>query len=83
VNTIACKDCAHFDQQYKYKGSKRLASWYGWCRKRSEYPAHEWDPAQPFDVDVKRVSQGADRSKPFIVDANGIQTSCSVAVKNT
>ena len=81
MNTIACKDCAHFEQNEKYRGGQRTPVWYGWCRKRSVYPAQEWDAARPFDVDVKRVSSRGERSKPHIVDAAGTDTGCSVAVR--
>jgi hypothetical protein len=83
MNTIPCKKCVHFDQQHKYQGGKRVEVWFGWCRKRSVYPAREWDRAQPFDVDVKRVAQGGGRSSPFIVDKNSTQGDCVHVVENS
>jgi len=77
MNTIPCKQCAHFEQQFKYVGGRRVDVWYGWCRKRSVYPAKEWDAGRPFDVDVKRVAEGAHRSKPFIVSRTGTQADCT------
>lgn len=81
MNTIPCKQCIHFEQQFKYVGGKRVDVWYGWCRKRSVYPAKEWDPGRPFDVDVKRVAEGVNRSQPFIVNRTGTQADCTDVVK--
>lgn len=81
MNTTPCKDCAHFEQQHKYRGNKREAVWYGWCKKRSAYPVHEWDQAQPFDVDVRRVAAGSTRSQPLIVPSNGTKSDCTDAIK--
>jgi hypothetical protein len=80
MNTVKCKDCAHFEQHEKYRGGKRTDVWYGWCRKRSVYPALEWDAARPFDVDVTRVTRAENRSKPFVVDAAGTIESCTDAL---
>ena len=80
MNLIPCKSCAHFDQQFKYRNGKRGDAWYGWCKVRSTYPAKEWDPARPFDVDVKRVAAGTDRSKPLVVRTDGTLADCTFAV---
>lgn len=77
MNTIPCAKCAHFEQQHKYVGGKKTEVWYGWCKRRSEYPAREWDPARPFDVDVKRLTPDTTVSKPLIVDKAGTRSECS------
>ena len=81
MNTIPCKQCVHFDQQYKYQAGRKVEVWYGHCKKRSLYPVREWDPAQPFDVDVKRVAQGTDRSQILVVDKAGTRPECTSVVK--
>ena len=75
MNSIPCVQCVHYDQQYKYHGGKKKPVAYGWCKRKSEYPAQEWDGAV-FDVDVKRVAASAHVSKPVIVFGNEVQTAC-------
>ena len=77
MNNVPCIKCAHYEQQYKYLGGRRVDVWYGWCRKRSVYPEREWDAGRPFDVDVKRVTAGAVRSEPFIVAKDSTQPHCT------
>jgi hypothetical protein len=77
MNSTKCGDCAHFEQSHRYRGNKRVDVNYGWCKKRSLYPAQEWDPAQPFDADVQRVPEGSTRSKPFIVIPGDVQADCT------
>ena len=77
MNKIACGDCVHFDQQLKHRGNAQVNAWYGWCKKRSEYPAKEWDAARPFDVDVKRVAKGTATSNPFVVEPKGVLADCT------
>ena len=81
MNTIPCKSCVNFEPSSKYRGGKRTDTWFGWCKARSVYPEQEWNPAKPFDVDVKRVATRGARSEPFIVDVAETLTTCTVAVR--
>ncbi len=58
MNTIKCKECRHYDQQYKYKAGKRLPVWYGYCKKTSVYPTKETEPGTQYDADVVRADEG-------------------------
>ena len=80
MNTVPCKNCGNFEQSEKYRGGKRADVWYGWCKARSVYPAQEWDAARPFDVDVTRVTERGQRSKPFIVESAETLPSCTFVV---
>lgn len=80
-NNLPCGQCRHFDQQTVYRGPARKPARYGWCKKLSVYPAQEWDPARPFDLDVVRGEEGAHRSSPKIQFANSVVKSCIYAEK--
>ena len=79
MNTIPCNQCVHYNEQSVYKGEKRPAA-YGWCNKKSEYPAREWDGAV-FELGVKRVDPEAHRSKPVIVIGTAVQAACLDVLK--
>lgn len=73
-NTIKCKDCRHYDQQFKFVKGRRLPVWYGWCRKTSKYPALK--PGEDGGIeDVERVEEGHLPS-PTVVAGNAVAPSC-------
>lgn len=78
-NTIKCKDCRHYDQQYKFAKGHKLPVWYGWCRKTSEYPALK--PGEDGGIeDVRRVEEGS-LAKPVIVGGASVIPACLYAEK--
>lgn len=81
MNTIPCKNCVHFDQQHKYQAGRKVEVWYGHCKRRSIYPAKEWDAAQPFDLDVVRAEPGTTRSQLLVVDKTGTRPECTSVVE--
>ena len=81
VNKIKCGDCAHFDQQYKYKNNQRLPVWYGWCRKLSVYPSDPWDKGSAPPSDAKVAAKG-EPSNPHVVTGDNVIPSCIHAQKS-
>lgn len=71
MNTNKCETCEHFDAVIR--GTK-TTTW-GWCAKRSEYPATE-GPGQIFPIGVKRVDAGQP-AKPFIVRQEQVVGNCT------
>jgi hypothetical protein len=89
MNQIACKDCVHFDPQYKNVQQigvdrqpyiKKIAiSGHGMCAKQSKYPAKE-QGGQVFPPDAIRVNEG-ELAIMVPVSPNGVVTHCIHAVK--
>jgi hypothetical protein len=90
MNTIACKNCVHFDEQFRNlqearsDGSRavvRKSLWYGWCSVKSVYPAQEQD-GQIFPLDVERREVEEQKlAKPHCVDKNKVLPHCTQAIK--
>jgi hypothetical protein len=75
-NDKPCDTCHHFDPILKggQKGLKET-DW-GWCAKKSVYPAKE-GPGQVFPAGVQRVSDPASPAEPFIVRRGEVKGNCT------
>lgn len=71
LNNNKCDQCDHFDAVLR--GTKNTP--WGWCAKRSEYPANE-GPGQIFPAGVQRVEAG-EPAKPFIVRRGQTVENCT------
>lgn len=77
---LKCKDCAFYDEQKKFSPSGPVASFMGWCVKKSVYP-HKVPDGMTIPQDAVRAEEGSDRSSPYIVVGAKVHLSCHEGVK--
>lgn len=76
---FACKDCVHFDQQFKNDAhGVPVPKWFGHCVAGSTYPATELE-GQVFPADARRAGGGA-KVKLVVVQPEEIKTACRSGV---
>lgn len=80
MNTVKCRDCVHYDPQSKFTPRGPKEAWYGWCAAKSVYP-HKAPDGQVIPDGVTRADAEAPIAKPFIVQGDAVQTSCTSVVK--
>lgn len=80
MNTVKCRDCVHYDPQAKFTPRGPKEAWYGWCAAKSVYPRKAPD-GQVIPDGVTRADAEAPIAKPFIVQGDAVQTSCTSVVK--
>ena len=76
ANSNPCDTCEHFDPVLRGKtgpGGLRETAW-GWCSKRSTYPAQE-GPGQRFPDGVKRA-EATKLAVPYIVRRGQVVLNC-------
>jgi hypothetical protein len=76
ANQKSCDTCEHFDPVLRGKtgpGGMRETVW-GWCARRSTYPAAE-GPGQRFPDGVARAEPG-ELAKPYIVKKGQVLLNC-------
>lgn len=79
MNKLPCNQCAHFDVQKKFTPKGEKDSWMGWCKAKSIYP-HTAPDGMTIPDDAKRMPEGSDRSKPYIVSGKGVQKTCALVM---
>lgn len=92
MNTIKCKDCAHFDERFKFVQKVQRDGtivnvqkplWYGHCTAQSLYPAKEQD-GQLFPLNVRRRDLDDKRlAEMESVDKEKVKTHCVLALKKS
>lgn len=80
MNTVKCRDCVHYDAQSKFTPRGPKEAWYGWCTAKSVYP-HKAPDGQVIPDGVTRADAEDPIAKPFIVQGDAVQTSCTSVVK--
>jgi hypothetical protein len=77
MNTLKCQDCRFFDPIKPGRVSKAS---HGRCVKRSTYPGHQ-SAGQVFPAGAVREADPKVPAKPFVVEADGVVTTCTLAAR--
>lgn len=78
--SLKCKDCTFFDEQYKVVRGKKIPLWYGWCAKKSVYPAKE-EEGQVFHPEASKAESHTELAKPYIVVRDGVEQGCVEGIR--